>query len=55
LVLINPMPEKYSEVCRFHAVNGKCWSTPGIADGRVYVRSVKEGACYDVGSRLTLR
>ena len=55
LVLINPSPEKYSEVCRFHAVDGKCWSTPSIADGRVYVRSVKEGACYEVGSRLSLR
>jgi outer membrane protein assembly factor BamB len=55
LVLINPSPEKYSEVSRFHAVDGKCWSTPSIADGRVYVRSVKEGACYEVGSRLSLR
>jgi outer membrane protein assembly factor BamB len=55
LVLINPSTEKYLEVCRFHAVDGKCWSTPSIAGGRVYVRSVKEGACYEVGSLLTLR
>jgi outer membrane protein assembly factor BamB len=55
LVLINPMPEKYSELGRFNAVKGKCWSTPSIADGRVYVRSVKEGACYDVGARLSQR
>jgi outer membrane protein assembly factor BamB len=55
LVLINPTTEKYSELARFHAVDGKCWSTPSIADGRVYVRSVKEGACYEVGSRLSLR
>jgi outer membrane protein assembly factor BamB len=55
LVLINPTPEKYTELARFNAVSGKCWSTPSIADGRVYVRSVKEGACYEVGSRLSLR
>jgi outer membrane protein assembly factor BamB len=55
LVLINPAPEKYSELGRFEAVSGKCWSTPSIADGRVYVRSVKEGACYEVGQRMTLR
>jgi glucose dehydrogenase len=55
VVLINPSPEKYSEVCRFNAVKGKCWSTPSVADGRIYVRSVKEGACYEVGSRLSQR
>jgi outer membrane protein assembly factor BamB len=55
LVLINPQPEKYTELARFNAVKGKCWSTPSIADGRVYVRSVKEGACYEVGSKLSLR
>ncbi|HUS37634.1 MAG TPA: PQQ-binding-like beta-propeller repeat protein [Verrucomicrobiae bacterium] len=55
VVLINPTPEKYSELGRFRAVEGKCWSTPTIANGRIYVRSVKEGACYEVGSRLSLR
>lgn len=55
LVLINPSPEKYSELARFRAVDGKCWSTPTVANGRVYVRSSKEGACYDVSSRLSLR
>jgi outer membrane protein assembly factor BamB len=55
VVLINPSTEKYSEICRFNAVKGKCWSTPSIADGRIYVRSVKEGACYEVGSRLSQR
>jgi outer membrane protein assembly factor BamB len=55
LVLINPSPEKYSELARFRAVEGKCWSTPTVANGRVYVRSTKEGACYEVGSRLSMR
>jgi len=55
LVLINPNSEKYLELARFNAVKGKCWSTPSVAEGRIYVRSVKEGACYDVGARLSLR
>jgi outer membrane protein assembly factor BamB len=55
VVLINPIPEKYSELARFNAVKGKCWSTPSIADGRIYVRSVKEGACFETGSHLSLR
>jgi hypothetical protein len=55
VVLINPTPEKYEEIARFQAVTGKCWSTPSIADGRLYVRSTKEGACFELGSKLTLR
>lgn len=55
VVLIQPTPEKYNELGRFQAVAGKCWSTPSIADGRVYVRSTKEGACYEVTPRLSLR
>ena len=55
-VLIDPSPAKYTELARFQAVTGKCWSTPTIADGRLYVRSTKEGACYDVsGGRLGQR
>ncbi len=55
LVLVQATPAKYTELGRFQAVTGKCWSTPTIADGRVYVRSVKEGACYEVAPRLSLR
>jgi outer membrane protein assembly factor BamB len=55
LVLIQATPQKYTELARFQAVNGKCWSTPSMSDGRIYVRSTIEGACYDVGGRLTQR
>jgi outer membrane protein assembly factor BamB len=55
LVMIQPTPQKYSELARFQAVSGKCWSTPSIANGRVYVRSAKEGACYEVAASLSLR
>jgi outer membrane protein assembly factor BamB len=55
LVLIQPSPDKYNELARFQALTGKCWSTPSIADGRIYVRSAKEGACFEVAPRLSLR
>ena len=55
VVLIQPNTEKYSELARFQAVTGKCWSTPTVADGRIYVRSTKEGACFEVAPRLSLR
>jgi len=55
LVLIQPNPQKYTELARFQAVSGKCWSTPTLSDGRIYVRSTTEGACFDATGRLSLR
>jgi len=43
LVLVSASPEKYEELSRLKAVDGKCWSTPALSDGRVYVRSTEEG------------
>jgi outer membrane protein assembly factor BamB len=53
LVLIDPSPEGYKELGRFHAVTGKCWSTPAMSNGRLYVRSTKEGAAFDAAPKLT--
>jgi len=39
---------KYTELARAHVVDGKCWTTPGLSGGRLYVRSTKEAACLDV-------
>ena len=48
LVVVEAMPEAYKEIARFKALAGKCWSTPALCDGRLYVRSTKEGACFDL-------
>lgn len=45
VVIVEATPAAYKEVARFKAVTGKCWSTPAFSDGRIYVRSTKEGAC----------
>lgn len=54
LVLIQPNPERYVERGRFQAVNGKCWNTPAVCDGRVYLRSTSQAACYNL-SRQDLK
>jgi hypothetical protein len=41
----------YKELSRAKAVGGKCWSTPVVSNGRVYVRSTKEAACLDVSAK----
>lgn len=46
LVLVDPDPSSYKEVVRTKVVDGKCWSTPTLANGHVFVRSTKEAACY---------
>ncbi len=54
LVLVKPDPNVYTELGRFQAIPGynqdtnKCWNSPAIADGRVYVRSTSFLACYDL-------
>lgn len=52
LVHINPVPTGYQEKARFQAITGKCWSTPAFSEGRIYVRSTKEGAAFDLSSKL---
>jgi len=50
LVLIDPDPAAYREIDRMKILSGKCWNSPAIADGRIYARSVTEGACVDVAA-----
>jgi outer membrane protein assembly factor BamB len=51
LVLVEANPHAYKELARIDALEGKCWSTPAVADGRIYVRSTKEGLCLDVAQK----
>ena len=49
VIVIDPAPEQYRELYRIDALDGKCWSTPSFSNGRLYVRSTKEGACLVFG------
>ncbi|HAM73219.1 MAG TPA: alcohol dehydrogenase [Verrucomicrobiales bacterium] len=55
LSLIKPDPAGYREVGRSKAVTGKCWSTPIVSNGKVFVRSTKEGAALEIGSSSARR
>jgi hypothetical protein len=50
VVLVKASPESYQEVARTKAIGGKCWSTPALSNGHLYVRSTKEGACLELNS-----
>jgi len=48
LALAEASPEEYTELARAQVITGKSWTVPTYADGMLYVRNVKEMACYDL-------
>ena len=54
LVLIKPLTNAYTELARFKAIPGyhdftnKCWNSPAVSDGRVFVRSTVFVAAFDL-------
>jgi len=45
LVIAKATPDSYTELSRQKVLDGKCWSMPTFEDGKIYLRSTKEGAC----------
>ncbi|MEO1529700.1 MAG: PQQ-binding-like beta-propeller repeat protein [Planctomycetota bacterium] len=54
LVLLKVNSEELDLLHRFPALNGKTWSHPVIANGRLYVRNSVEAACFDISVRTNL-
>lgn len=48
LALVKAESEKFEELAKFPAIEGKTWNYPAIADGRIFVRNAAEMACYDI-------
>ena len=51
LVLMAAQPAAYKELARAKVLEGKCWTTPVISNGLVFVRSTKEAACLDLRAK----
>lgn len=51
LVLFEASPAAYKELARAKVLDGKCWTTPVVAGGKVFVRSTREAACLDLQAR----
>lgn len=50
LVLVNPTPEKYAESYRFDHLTGKCWSTPALSNGVIYIRSTDQAKAITISA-----
>lgn len=48
LALVAATPEKYDEIARFDPLDGKCWTMPSLAGGKLFVRNEKVIAAYRV-------
>jgi outer membrane protein assembly factor BamB len=55
LITVETNPNTDREISRAKVVTGKCWSTPAITNGRIYVRSTREGVCLDAAPAMALR
>lgn len=51
LALVKVDSEKFEELAKFQAIEGKTWNYPAIADGKIFVRNAVEMACYDIAPR----
>ncbi|MEY5026284.1 MAG: hypothetical protein RLZZ244_1812 [Verrucomicrobiota bacterium] len=47
VVRFSASPEAYRELSRQRVLAGKCWTTPAVSGGRLFVRSAKEAACLE--------
>jgi len=47
LVRFSAAPGAYKELSRQKVLDGKCWTTPTVSGGRIFVRSTKEAACLE--------
>jgi outer membrane protein assembly factor BamB len=55
LVLLEAAPAGYAELARAKVLDGKCWTTPVLSDGKVFARSTKEAVCLDLGVQRAVR
>jgi outer membrane protein assembly factor BamB len=48
LALVEATPERYHELGRIQAIEGKTWNNPTLIGNRIFVRNHLEMAAYDL-------
>lgn len=51
LALAEATPSGYKEQSSFQVLQGKCWTSPTLAGGKLYLRNQKEMLCLDMTGR----
>ena len=47
LALVQATPDEYKELGNAQVLEGKCWTSPSLADGRLYVRNEEQLIAFD--------
>ena len=48
LALAEATPEGYKEKTSARVLSGRCWTIPTLANGKLYLRNLKEAICLDI-------
>ncbi len=48
LYVLEANPKRFTEIAKADVIDGKCWATPAISNGQIFIRSTTSGACYDL-------
>ena len=54
LALVKATPERWLEVARFPALNGKSWNAPAIGGDCLLIRNGAEMACYEISPAINV-
>ncbi|MFQ5633483.1 MAG: PQQ-binding-like beta-propeller repeat protein [bacterium] len=51
LALVEATPDQYREKAQIQMLRGRCWTTPVLANGRLYLRNQREMLCLDFSEK----
>ena len=46
--VVEPTPNRYKEIAEADVIEGKCWATPAISDGHMFIRSTTSGISLEL-------
>lgn len=46
IIIVEAIPDEYREIGAFQALEGKSWTAPSYADGKLFVRNLSKMSCY---------
>ena len=50
LALVDATPDKYRRLAKVQMLEGRCWTPPTVAHGKLYLRNQEELVCLDVSA-----
>ena len=46
VIIVEAIPDAYSEIASFQALQGKSWTAPSYVDGKIFVRNLSTMSCF---------